>query len=173
MRRARAQVRNWVKVVLVGGAVIAGVSGAVFILMFPHTNPEIIHVKTRVIGSRFVYAPLAYDETRWEVVLAGVRSGAPVWLRVAADLRPALDTHPGEEMLGAVSGVLDTNPLGAVRILLPGYGPDIVCGRDEEGLTIDRSRAERRERLLHDLGVAELGPCLEAVRRAQRSGAAG
>ena len=93
---------------------------------------------------------------------------------MAADLRPALDTHPGEEMLGAVSTVLDANPAGAVQILLPRYGAEVVCGQDEEGSAIDRSRAERRALLLKGQPASpELQACLRVVRRILESGGAG
>jgi hypothetical protein len=142
--------------------------------MFPHTNPSAIHAKARIIGSRLTYAPLASEEARWEVVLKGVRSGEAPWLSVAADLRPALDTHPGEEMLGAVSTVLDTNPEGAVQILLPHYGADVVCGQDEEGLAIDRARAKRRTLLLKGQpATPELQACLSVVGHILESGGAG
>lgn len=122
--------------------------GISVLLLFPQTDPFVIRLKTHIIGSGLTYAPLASDDDKWECVLEGVRSGDGTWLRVASDLYPALDTHPGEEMLGAVSTAFDKNPRGVLRILLPSYGAQAVCGEDEEGSVIDRLHAERRAQLL-------------------------
>jgi hypothetical protein len=133
-----------VSAMLIAGIVILGV--------WPCTNPWVVHAKSRILGPRLVYGPLAYDDDLWEVVLVGVRSGDSAWLRVAVDLRPSLDTHPGEEMLGAVSSVLDKNPIGALDMLLPLYGPSIVCAEDDEGAPISRVRAKERVQLLERMG---------------------
>ena len=151
-------------------SVLAGISA---LLMFPHTDPWVIRLKTRIIGSRLTYAPLASNDAKWEFVLKGVRSGDATWLSVASDLRPALDTHPGEEMIGAVSTVLEKNPTGALRNLLPSYGAQVVCGEDEEGSAIDRLHAERRAQLLKALPASpERQACLADVRRILESGGA-
>jgi len=158
-------VRTFLRRALLATGVVAVLAGTVAFFIFPHTNPSVIRAKARIIGPRLTYASLVYDDARWEVALKGVRSGDAAWLSVAADLRPALDTHPGEEMLGAVSTVLETNPVGAVQILLPRYGAEVVCGQDEEGLAIDRPRAERRVLLLERQPAApELQACLTVVR---------
>ena len=154
--------RRWVGVA--AGGIAVGLLVAT--LLFPHTDPLVIHAKVSLIGPRLVYGPLAADDSRWEVVLTGVETGQVAWLRVAADLRPALDTHPGEQMLGAVARVLDVNPLGAIETLLPIYGPDVVCGQDEEGTPLTGPRAERRIRSLGSLGLPRVGPCLDALRHA-------
>jgi hypothetical protein len=73
-----------------------------------------------------------------------------------------------------VSTVLDTNPAGAVQILLPRYGAEVVCGQDEEGFPVDRPRAERRALLLKGQPAApELQACISVVRRILESGGAG
>jgi hypothetical protein len=120
-------------------------------VLWPWTYPTVIHAKARILGPGLVYGPLAADDGRWDSVLAGVRSADPLWLRVAVDLRPVLDTHPGEEMVAAVSGVLDKNPAGAIAILLPAYGVGVVCGQDDEGDVIAHETAEKRLRLLQRL----------------------
>jgi hypothetical protein len=116
--------------------------------MFPHTAPWAIRGKTRIIGANLTYRTLAFDYASWEFVLKGVRSGDTAWLKVASGLRPALATHQGEEMIGAVSTVLDQNAIGALQILLPLYGPGIICGYEEEKGVIDQLHAERRALLL-------------------------
>ena len=134
---------------LVGlGLLLAILIGICALLIFPHTDPWAIRWKIHIIGPGLTYGPLAADDAAWEVVLNGVRSGDSAWLSVASDLLPVLDTHPGEEMIGAVSTALDKNPSDALRILLPSYGAKIVCGQDEEGLVINRLHAERRALLL-------------------------
>jgi hypothetical protein len=106
------------------------------------------------------------DQSKWELLFKGVRSGDAVWLKIAWELRPALDTHPGEEMLGAVSTVFDKNPMGALRILLPSYGAEAICSQDEEGSAIDRRRAERRMVLLKlQPASPECQACLGVVER--------
>ena len=159
---------------LVATGVLVALAGISALLLFPHTDPRAIRWKIRIIGSTLTYAPLASDDANWELVLKGVRSGDAAWLSVAADLRPALDTHPGEEMFGAVSTVLDKDPTGALRILLPSYGAEVVCGQDEQGSAVDRLRAERRALLLKGLPAApERQACLGVVRRILESGGAG
>ena len=134
--------------------------------VWPYTNPWLICAKIRILGSVLVYGPLAYDDDRWEIVLAGVRSGTPIWLRVAVDIYPALDTHPGEEMLGAVSSVIDKNTVGAIDILVPTYGANIVCGEQEEGEPINKVVAEKRILLLATAeSHVKKSASLEACRR--------
>jgi hypothetical protein len=120
-------------------------------VLWPTTHPTLIHVKALAIGSRMTYGPLASDDSRWETVLHGVASGDSSWLRVASDLEPALDTHPGEEMIGAVSQAFDKNPFGALTILLPRYGEGIVCGQEADGGAISRDKAHQRLHLLETL----------------------
>jgi hypothetical protein len=147
-----------------GGAVL--VACAVVAQVFPSTNPSAIRAKARIVGPRLTYAPLAHDDAKWRVVLQGVRSGDPVWLGVAAALEPALDTHPGEEMLGAVSNVLDRNPRNAIELLLPTYGPEIVCGTDTEGAALNRLDAERRISALASVPSSPgKAACLNVLRR--------
>ncbi len=155
--------RRWALIAVGGLLSIAGIS---VLLLFPYTDPSVIHFKTHIIGSGLTYAPLASDDDKWELVLKGVRSGDETWLRVASDLYPALDTHPGEEMLGAVSTAFDKNPGGALRILLPSYGSQVVCREDEEGSVIDRLHAERRAKLLEGLPASpEREACLTVIRQ--------
>jgi hypothetical protein len=152
----------------------AVLAAAVAFLLFPHTNPSVIHLKTKVLGPRLTYAPLAYDSARWEVVLEGVRSADVRWLEVAADLRSALDTHPGEEMLSAVSSVLELNPHDAIQLLIPSYGADLVCAQDEDGGPVSAAVAKRRVRLLEDRVASPTArQCLAAVKRILGSEEAG
>jgi hypothetical protein len=158
------------------GLAVSGVvlAAAVACCLFPHTNPSIIHLKTMVLGPRLTYAPLTYDDARWEVVLEGVRSADVRWLQVAADLRPALDTHPGEEMLSAVSSVLELNPDDAIQLLIPAYGADLICAEDEYGASLPTAVAERRVRLLeHRAASPAAQECIAAVKRILGSGGAG
>ncbi len=114
------------------------------VVAWPSTKPILIRLRVHVIGARLTYGPLAYDDSRWQTVLDGVASGDASWLHVAADLEPALDTHPGEDMIGAVSRAFDKNPAGALMILLPRYGAGIVCGQDQDGGVISYELARRR-----------------------------
>ena len=155
--------------VLVLSAVLALLAGTA--VMYPYTQPALIQAKARIVGAGLTYAPLAHDDGRWSIVLTGVRSGELAWLRVAAALRPALDTHPGEEMLGAVATVLDRNPSDALRLLLPSFGAEAVCGVDEEGLPLEGSRAEHRVSLLEGQpSSAERQACLAILERLVREG---
>jgi hypothetical protein len=157
------RIRRWALIAIGGLLSIAAISA---FLLFPSTNPWVIRFKTHIIGAVLTYAPLASDDDKWELVLKGVRSGDETWLQVALDLYPALDTHPGEEMLGAVATAFDKNPSGAVRILLPTYGAQVVCGEDEEGSGIDRLHAERRAQLVEGLTASpERAACLTVIRQ--------
>lgn len=158
---------------LVGAAGLVLLAAMAALVLHPYTNPWIIHIKTHVVGSGLTYGPLASDDAKWETVLNGVRSGDSRWLRVAADLQPALDTHPGEEMAGALVNVLDKNPTGALQVLLPGYGAEVVCGEDEGGAAIDPIHAGRRAQLLRTQPESpERRACLTVVMRVIRSGRA-
>jgi hypothetical protein len=135
-----------------GGAAI--LLGAAVLIAWPWTSPIIIHAKTMTLGPRLTYGSLAFDDERWEIVVAGVKSGEPKWLRVAIDLKPVLDTHPGEEMLEAVASAFEGNPRNAIRILIPVYGAPIVCGLDENG-PVSAQRAAQRLRLLESLRMQQ------------------
>lgn len=147
--------------------VAAAIVGAI---KFPLTNPWIIRAKVRLLGPGTVYWPLSYYDDSWDVVLAGVKSGSPVWLHVAAELYPALDTHPGEEMYEAVSTVIERNPVGAISILVPVYGADLVCGKGEEWQSISQAIAEKRlQTLTHIESAVSNKKALEACRKVLRS----
>lgn len=137
--------RAWIAIgVVIVAAVVAGA------IKFPLTNPWIIRAKVRLMSPKAVYWPLSYYDESWEIVLKGVKSGSSVWLHVAADLYPALDTHPGEEMDEVVSTVIETNPADAIDILVPVYGADLVCGQQEEQ-PISPSLAEKRLNVLKSI----------------------
>ena len=119
--------------------------------VWPSTSPTLIRAKAMVLGPRWVYRPLVADDDRWAEVLQGVRSGDLAWLHAAVALQPALDTHPGEEMLEAIVTVLDVNPSGAVSVLLPVYGVSLVCAQDEDGAPLGEARAGQRRQLLDGL----------------------
>jgi hypothetical protein len=133
------------------GISILGVALLAVAAAWPSTRPSLIRCRVVIFGSQLTYGPLAYDDSRWAKVLDGVASGDPSWLHVAADLEPALDTHPGEEMIEAVSRAFDRNPVGALTILLPRYGEGIVCAHDEEGGFISPDRAHKRMNMLERL----------------------
>jgi hypothetical protein len=146
------------------GIGVAGLSAAA--LFWPWTNAWMIHTRSHIVGASLVYASLAHSDDRWAVVLRGVRSGDPAWLHVAADLSPALDTHPGEEMLAAVSVAFDANPGGALAILVPTFGANMVCGRDETGAHLASEKAkERLETLMKGNQVlsADAASCARAI----------
>ena len=126
-----------------------------FVLIFPLTNPRIIYVKNHILGAGFNYRGLSYEEDRWDIVLKGVRSGERKWILLAADFKPVLDTHPGEEMLGAVSQVLDKNPQDAIRLLVPVYGAEIVCGEEEDGEPLNFNHATTRMQSLSKIKMSE------------------
>jgi hypothetical protein len=160
--------RSGLRIVIVGAAIV--ILGFVA-LMYPYTQPSLIQAKARILGPRLTYASFARDDDRWSIVLAGVRSGDLQWLRVAAALRPALDTHPGEEMLGAVATMFEENPSDAVGVLLPAYGADPVCGVDEEGLPLDVSRAQQRIAILKRQRTSVgLQACLNILSRLAEEG---
>jgi hypothetical protein len=54
-------------------------------------------------------------------------------------------------MISAVSTVLDRNPGGAIAVLLPVYGPDFVCGQQQEWEPVTSATAERRLLLLSQI----------------------
>jgi len=130
-------------------AVAALLVGAVW----PITRPWVIRLKVSLLGPGLAYGPLASDDDRWATVLAGVSSGDASWLHVAVDLEPALDTHPGEEMEGAVSEALDRNPVGALTILLPQFDMHVVCGQEKDGRVLSSDRARKRLLLLRTLST--------------------
>jgi hypothetical protein len=155
MKRPR---RTWI---VAAGAVLIALG---VIAMYPHTNPSMIHFKTKILGPRTTYGPLASREEVWETILAGVKSGEWHWLRVAVDLRPALDTHPGEQMVDAVASVIDVNPSGAIHWLLPAYGPELVCGEEQAGARVTGPRAQRRKALVEKVEDTGSAACLEVLR---------
>jgi len=119
---------------------------AIVIWFWPH--PSLIAARIAMFGAVPTYRSLSGHEARWAAVVNGVRAGRPEWLTIAVDLRSALDTHPGEEMLEAVADAFDANPDAAIRILVPAYGPETVCAPlgGHEPATVSHARA-RLERL--------------------------
>jgi hypothetical protein len=154
MKRAR---RNW----------ILAASAALIVLpvvaMYPHVNPSVIHWKAKVLGPRQTYGPLASRQEVWDAIVAGVRSGEWRWLRVAVDLQPALDTHPGEEMADAITSVIDVNANGAIQWLLPAYGAELVCGEEGAGVRVSGPRRQRRKALVEKVNDPGAAACLEVL----------
>lgn len=135
------------------------------IQLVPYTGPQFLHVKSYMLGATLTYAAVAFDDEAWGTVLAGVRSGRREWLVVAADLRSALDTHPGEEMHDAVSVAIDSNPADAVSILVPAYGTDEVCGSAEFGVPVSHELAQLRlDRLSGVPRTIHLDDCEKSLR---------
>jgi hypothetical protein len=128
-----------VRALSAAAAALLALAALLAVVMFPHTSPWVIRWKVRIIGCALTYGPLAYDDDRSSIVLNGVRTGNSAWLSVASGLRPTLDTHPGEEMLEAVSTVFDTNPAGALHILVPNRG----LRSANRALSVSREDAER------------------------------
>lgn len=124
------------------------------IIIYPFTNPQIIRTKVGFLGHRFVYKQLSYHDDLWDTVLNGVKSTDSIWLHVAVDLYPSLDTHPGEEMDGAVATVIDKNPKRAISILLPTYGAETVCGHKEDWEPITSIEAKKRLQLLSSIAFS-------------------
>jgi hypothetical protein len=155
MKRAH---RNWI---LAAAAALIALS---VVAMYPHVNPSVIHWKAKVLGPRLTYGPLASREEVWDSIVAGVRSGEWRWLRVAVDLQPALDTHPGEEMVDAITSVIDANPHGAIQWLLPAYGAELVCGEEGAGVRVAGPRRQRRKALVEKVtDTAGTAACLEVL----------
>jgi hypothetical protein len=111
-----------------------------------------------------VYFEVVGGVTNIQTIAAGRGTGAPDWLIVAADLQPALDAHPAEEMKDAVAVVMDANPVGALEILLPRYGAEAVCATQQEGEPIERAKAEARLRVLERLSqTPQVEECTRAL----------
>jgi hypothetical protein len=150
-------------------SVISATGVLLAVLAFwPHTSPSIVHLKTRLFGPRFVYGELTASNGGWDVVLAGVRTGDPEWLRVAVDLHGPLDTHPGEEMIEAVATVVERNPAAALTKLLPVYGVEIVCGAYAIDDVVAVATAERRQKAVQEFvqqaGISPmLASCLQSA----------
>ena len=156
------------KQLLVACCLVVTVVAFVVAAYWPHVSPNIIHFKVRLFGPEFVYRALVPYYGRWDVVLAGVKTGDPSWLRVAAELYPALDTHPGEEMLHAVSSVVERNPATAVSLLVPIYGVGVVCGEDGIDDFLTPAAAEKRLKGLQEYAqrveaTPELSACIQAA----------
>jgi hypothetical protein len=129
-------------------AILGCIAGTFALLLWFWTHPTLISLRISVVGPVSTYRSLAGDDERWTTVVSGVRSGEADWLRIAARLHGVLDTHPGEQMLEAVAVAFDKNPDGAIRILVPAYGPEIVCAQTSEGEPLTPSQANRRMELL-------------------------
>ena len=156
------------KQLLVVSCLVATVVALVVAAYWPHVSPTIIHFKVRLLGPELVYRTLVPYYERWDVVLAGVKTADPSWLRVAAELYPALDTHPGEEMLHAVSSVVERNPATALSLLQPIYGVGVVCGGDGIDDFLTPAVAEKRLKALQQYAqrveaTPELSACIQAA----------
>src|SRR5690349_2772037 len=75
-----------------------------------------------------------HDDTNWQVVLDGVRSGDPAWLDVASALAPGMakHVHPSEEFFEALSSALRARPeLVLERVRQGKFNVKDVCWTDE------------------------------------------
>jgi len=156
------------KQLLVASCLVSTLGALVVAAYWPHVSPTIIHLKVRLLGPKWVYRELVPYYERWDVVLTGVKTGNPLWLRVAADLYPALDTHPGEEMLHAVSMAVEQNPAAALSLLVPNYGVGAVCGGDGMDDFLTPAAAEKRLKGLQQHAqrlevTPEMSTCIQAA----------
>jgi len=151
-------------------ALVASVAAIGLLLFWPSTNPVMIHARVRVLGPRTVYGNLTCcsgDALPWDEVVRGVRSGEPRWLELAVAFKPALDTHPGEEMVTAVAAALTANPPAAVELLIPAYGADLVCAGQGSEDPVDAAGARGRLAALASVHQTshELALCREVLAR--------
>jgi hypothetical protein len=156
-------VRRRRKQIIVGG-LVALIAALIAALFWPSAHARTICWRVHLLGPGPVYRSLAQDEGKWSSIVEGVRGGNSVWLKVAVALRPALDTHPGEEMLEAVTGVIDRNPDGAIRLLIPAYGPDLVCALGADGGPVSAETAQTRLRRIRQDGLDRGADGLACVR---------
>ena len=140
----------------IGVGVVAALIGIWAYFHHAHTDPKMIRWKMGIIGPRAVYGTLAFDDKSWEFVTSRVKSGDPVWLHFANDFKPFLDTHPGEEMMDAVSRAIDSNPKGALSVLLPTYGAKTVCAENWEGEALTKDDFLGRLKRLKEIPEGEI-----------------
>ncbi|WP_029415408.1 hypothetical protein [Brevundimonas bacteroides] len=96
--------------------------------------------------------------SRWTTVLAGIASGEPAWLNVAAALEPGVSGERAEELDTALKAALATDPAATLRVLEVArqrMSPAVVCGGDT-----------RVKSLLRPAVQTVTDPALEAKRTA-------
>jgi hypothetical protein len=113
--------------------------------------PEAILRQIAGSGPAKVRDELYADESRWQVVVNGVATGAPAWLMVADRLKPATGAV-AEELTRAMAQALEHAPQNVLAILDQSFDADDVCSLNtlEDSLGDDYQAAlrtvERRER---------------------------
>ena len=127
-------------------------------------------------GARTVLEQLYAREAQWRPLIAGVSSGEPKWLAVAAELKPATlrNLSAAQELTVAVSRALEKAPRTALGVLDGAFDTDDVCSLNtiEDSLGTDYQAAlaavERRERAVarvSDPALAETrDECLEFLK---------
>ncbi|HVR69931.1 MAG TPA: hypothetical protein VMT87_03725 [Vicinamibacteria bacterium] len=127
-------------------------------------------------GARPVLEELYAREARWRPVIAGVASGHPRWLEVAARFKRAAmrNLAVSQELTVAVARALEQAPAAALGVLEGAFDADDVCSLNtlEDSLGTDyaaaRGTVERRERAVSKVTNPSLGPrrdtCLEFLR---------
>jgi hypothetical protein len=169
--------RRWLKrllLVAAGGGAALALAVASY---WPSVSPSLMHAKARIFGPRFVLDTVAPCNACWTEIFAGVSSGDPSWLRIAVDLYPALDGESADTMFEAAPSALEHNPAGAISVLLPRYGPGVVCGHDGIDRDVTIQEAEKRLRIVRGLpqGSApddQLANCIRAAEGALRDATA-
>lgn len=119
------------------------------------------------------------DDPRYSLLLSGVEAGRNEWLRLAQDMKPAVDGAVAEDLDASLAKALINNPQGVLKLLSPNGGKSSwrikdICGApipapgkawlseykakaiSAVGAVSDPGLGEQRRRCLQALGGIDL-----------------
>lgn len=102
-------------------------------------------------------------KSRWTTALAGIASGEPAWLNVAAALEPGVSGERAEDLNMALKAALATDPAATLRVLEAArrrLSPAAVCGGDARTASLLRPAVET---VADPALEAKKAACLEAL----------
>ncbi len=167
---------------LVGAAVLISVV-AVPALAAPNpegleysAQPDAILRQIAARGAAPVVKELYGHSADWGKVLAAIKAGDDAWLNVAVALRPGTDAGSSSMLSEAVGLALIGAPLGVLRIAIPTFSVDTICGGRQDPLpTYAAAQAELEAQIKSVASITDQAAfasrteCLEKLKRARES----
>jgi hypothetical protein len=103
---------------------------------------EIAEVGAKKVVGRYYSKP-----KKWRALLEVIEGGSPGWLRIAVALADGADAGARDELRYAVAGAIKNNAQGVMKIALPKYGSEKLCGE----VDIDSNKYRTYESVVNEL----------------------
>ncbi len=131
-------------------------------------DPSAILARISERGVWFVVGELYDHPDDWEYVLGNIQKGNEVWLRVAVRLQPGTDAGPASMLCEAVSVALIHAPERVLRLAVPTFRLEEICGGRPDPLPTYPLAADELERQIKSVANVKDADLIERRDRCLR-----